>query len=186
MKAKVEDSLKILFQLEFSIPHNALHKNKGENGLTYKGIYQSAHPKWDGWDIVNAALRFYDNDVKKSSYELFQNEDLDVLVVQFYKDSFWNRAKLSEITSQKKADEIFIFGVNVGMRTAVRKTQKLVGVTADGMIGTKSIAAINMYDEDLFDMQFDEIELKYYDDIIERKPSFAMFKNGWKNRALTV
>lgn len=186
MNAKVKDSLKILFQLEFSNPYNALHKNKGENGLTYKGIYQSAHTKWKGWEIVKSSLNFYDNDIRKSSYELFQNEDLDVLVVEFYKKHFWNRAKLSEITSQKKADEIFIFGVNVGMRTAIRKTQKLVGVTADGMIGTKSIAAINMYDENLFDMKFDEIELKYYDDIIERKPSFAMFRNGWKNRAMAV
>ena len=186
MRANIEKSLKILFDLEFSIPHNALHKNKGENGLTYKGIYQTAHPKWAGWDIVEAALRFYDNDIKKSSYELFQNEDLDILVVQFYKSQFWNRAKLSEIESQKKADEIFIFGVNVGMRTAIRKTQKLVSVTSDGIIGTKSIAAINRYDEDLFDMKFDDLELQYYEDIIKRKPSFAMFRNGWKNRALAV
>jgi len=72
------------------------------------------------------------------------------------------------------------------MRTAARKTQKLVGVVADGIIGNQSIKAINEFDEDLFDMQFDDLELQYYEDIIKKKPSFAMFRNGWKNRALTV
>ena len=186
MNAELRKSLDILFKLEFSNPKNALHKNKGENGLTYKGVYQSAHPKWEGWNIIEESLYKNDDDVKNTSLELHDNIILDNLVVEFYEKQFWNRAKLSEINSQKKADEIFIFGVNAGMRNAVRKTQKLVGVDADGIIGSKSIKAINKYDEDLFDMQFDEIELQYYDDIIERKPSFAMFRNGWKNRALAV
>ena len=186
MSADLKKSLDILFDLEFSNPANALHKNKGENGLTYKGIYQTAHPRWDGWEIIENALYDNNQDIKKTSIGLHDNVVLNNLVVEFYRDSFWNRAKLSEINSQKKADEIFIFGVNVGMRTAARKTQKLVGVVADGIIGNLSIKAINEFDEDLFDMQFDEIELQYYDDIIRKKPSFAMFRNGWKNRALTV
>lgn len=186
MSAQVKESLKILFGLEFSNPKNALHKNKGENGLTYKGIYQTAHPKWDGWEIIEPLLKLNKNDIKSTSIELDVNNYLNDMVVRFYKSQFWDRARLSEINSQRKADEIFVFGVNVGMRTAIRKTQKLVGATADGIIGSQSIKAINDFDEDLFDMQFDDLELQYYDDIIARKPSFAMFRNGWKNRALAV
>jgi len=186
MSADLKKSLDILFKLEFSNPANALHKNPGENGLTYKGIYQTAHPKWDGWEIIENALYENNQDIRATSISLNNNTILDNLVVEFYRYSFWNRAKLSEINSQKKADEIFIFGVNVGMRTAARKTQKLVGVVTDGIIGNQSIKAINEFDEDLFDMQFDDLELQYYEDIIKKKPSFAMFRNGWKNRALTV
>lgn len=186
MNAQISKSLKILFGLEFSNPSNALHKNKGENGLTYKGIYQSAHPTWEGWSIVEVSLKFYKNDIKKTSIELGNNEQLNQMVEDFYENEFWNKARLSEINSQKKADEIFIFGVNTGMKTSIKKTQKLVGAVADGIIGSKSIEAINEFNEDLFDMQFDEIELQYYNDIIKKKPSFAMFRDGWKNRALAV
>ena len=34
-----------------------LHKNDGENGLTYFGIYQSAHPNLKIWKIIEGYLR---------------------------------------------------------------------------------------------------------------------------------
>lgn len=34
----------------------ALEVNDTETGMTYKGIYQTAHPKWEGWDVVRIAL----------------------------------------------------------------------------------------------------------------------------------
>lgn len=185
MRANFQESLEKLFNLEFSNPSNALHKNKGEDGVTYKGIYQTAHPHWKGWDIVKEYLNAYEN-VKDASEALFNNSLVDMLVEDFYKETFWDRAKLDYVYSQKKCDEIFIFGVNVGMRTAIRKTQKLVGVTPDGIIGSQSLKAINEFNEDTFDMKFDEIEIKYYEDIIENKPSFAIFRNGWENRAVAV
>ncbi len=191
MNKAIEDnnfikSFNILMGLEFSNPSNALHKNKGENGLTFMGIYQVAHPNWTGWARVEKELCIANDDIKLASRNLLAKTNIKDLVEDFYKKHYWNRAKLDEIDSSKKCDEIFVFGVNVGMRTAIRKTQKLVGAVADGIIGSQTIKAINEFHEGKFDMMFDDIEIQYYADIIERKPSFARFRNGWENRAKAV
>lgn len=51
IKAKGEESMKILMRLEFNGAANALEVNKTENGMTYIGIYRVAHPDWSGWEL---------------------------------------------------------------------------------------------------------------------------------------
>ncbi len=46
--ANFRKSMEILLKLEFNNPHDALHKNKTENGFTFMGIYQGAHASWSG------------------------------------------------------------------------------------------------------------------------------------------
>ena len=186
MSAKIQPALKILFSLEFADASNALHLNPGERGLTYMGIYEVAHPSWQGWEIIKETLNECKGDLKKASKILYKNEKLSKLVEEFYYNKYWKKAKLYALKSQRVANEIFIFGVNTGMRTAVRKAQKIVGTVQDGIVGTMTINALNSFDVDEFDMQFDELEIKYYDYLISRKPSFSIFRNGWKRRALTV
>lgn len=211
--ADIKPALEKLFNLEFKDATNALHKNKGENGLTYKGIYQSANPEWEGWKYITYILDFLnyykleesltrldknipDNiDIIKQlekqmsgileyiSTELFNNNKLDEQTIELYYDRYWKPYHLDDLTSQNTAEEIFIFGVNAGMRTAIKKAQKLVGVEDDGIVGKKTIEALNSYDSDLFNMRFDEEEIKHYESLIAHKPSFARFKAGWKNRA---
>tara|TARA_R110000851_G_scaffold333075_2_gene511025 strand:+ start:5335 stop:5901 length:567 start_codon:yes stop_codon:yes gene_type:complete len=183
---KFNNAFSILTNLEFSSSSNALHKNKGENGLTFMGIYQVAHPDWVGWDRIIKTLLAQKGNVKEASIILMENTNLPDLVSDFYKKKYWDRARLDEILDQRIGEEIFIFGVNVGMRTAIRKAQKLIGVVADGIIGSQTISALNSYEASKFDMEFDDIEKQYYADLIEKKPSFKCFENGWKNRAEAV
>ena len=79
-----------------------------------------------------------------------------------------------------------LFGVNVHWKIAAMKAQRLVGVGADGFIGNESLKALNNFDEKKFDIEFDEIEKKYYDAIIQDKPYLAINKAGWYNRADAV
>ena len=72
------------------------------------------------------------------------------------------------------------------MRAAIRKAQRLVKALPDGIVGSLTIKALNEFNPIIFDMVFDEIEKKYYDDLIEKKPSFAVFKKGWHRRAKAV
>lgn len=182
--ARLIKSLELLFRLEYGGDlTRALHIAKGEQHLTYKGIYELANPHWAGWDYIRRVLSEVDGDMRLASARLEDNEALQDEVERLYRDTYWARAKLSYVESQKIADEIFIFGVNVGMRTAIRKAQKLVGVKADGIVGDKTIEALNSYDVDTFDMAFDTLEKDYYDDLIEAKPYLAINENGWRNRA---
>ena len=166
--ANFNDAFQILMRLEFSKPENALHKNPTESGWTFMGIYQ------DGGNI------------EKISRALYASENLRAQVRAFYKEAYWDRMRLDEISSQLKANEMFIFGVNVGVKPAVRVAQQLVGVVNDGIVGDQTIAAINRYDEERFDKQFDRAELEYYNKLIEKNPRLKIYANGWRNRALAV
>lgn len=184
--ANIKESMELLKQVEHSNrTDKLLHRNKGENGLTFYGIYEGAHPKWKGWDIVKRYLEFTP-DIKQCSKILANLTDLYVLVCDFYKKEFWDKARLDEITSQKIADEIFIFGVNASMKVAVIKAQFLIGALPDGVLGSKTIALLNKYDEEKFDVLFDEEEIKYYDNLVKLHSKFEINKKGWHNRAKAV
>ena len=165
--ANFNDAFQILMRLEFSKPGDALDKNPTEDGWTFMGIYQKAHPGWKGWDEILGALA-YGGDIEKISRALYASENLRAQVRAFYKEAYWDRMRLDEISSQKKANEMFIFGVNVDVKPAVRITQQLVGVVNDGIVGEQTLAAINRYDEERFDKQFDRAELEYYNKLIEK------------------
>ena len=94
--------------------------------------------------------------------------------------------RLDEVASQVKANEMFVFAVNVGVKPAVRVAQQLVGVVNDGIVGDQTVAAINRYDEARFDKEFDRAELRYYNKLIENNPKYRVYANGWRNRAEAV
>lgn len=183
--ANFNEAFQILMRLEFSKPGNALHKNPTEDGWTFMGIYQTAHPHWAGWnEILGTAAR--GGDIEKISRALYASENLRAEVRRFYKEAYWDRMRLDEVGSQLKANEIFIFGVNVDVRPAVRITQQLVGVVNDGIVGEQTLAAINRYDEARFDKEFDRAELEYYNGLMQKNPKLRIYANGWRNRALAV
>lgn len=173
-----------------------LHKNDGENGLTYYGIYESAHPNWKGWRIVKSYLELDEdwqqykttndkNDLslalKKASKILANVSDLIFLVEDFYKKEFFDKMKLDLVKSEHKQLELMCFAINVGIKPCVKKLQELLSVTVDGIIGSNTINALNAFNEDLFDKLFDEEEIEYYDSL---KASLNRYKKGLKNRAL--
>lgn len=181
--ANLNKALEIYRQVEFSNrPEKLLHKNEGEDGLTFYGIYESAHPNWRGWPIIHRYLN-NEPDIKKCSTILSNVSDLTRLVIDFYKTKFWNVANLDEITEQHKADEIFIFGTNVGITIAVKKAQELVGVTIDGELGPKTLKAINEFNSKKFDIFFDLEEKEYYDTICSLHERLRINQKGWYNRA---
>lgn len=184
--ANIRPALEELFKLEFSNPRNALHVNPGENGYTFMGVYQAANPKLRLWDLVTEALGAKNGNIHEASELLYNSSVARYLVEDVYKEHYWDKAKLDKVNSQKIAEEIFVFGVNAGMRNAIRKAQKLVGAVSDGIVGAKTIKALNEFDEVRFDYVFDYMEEQFYDDLIAKKPSFAKFKNGWHNRATAV
>ena len=162
-----------------------LHKNEGENGLTYFGIYQSAHPKLKMWKIIESYLKI-EPDIKKCSVILSNVSDLTGEVYRFYKQEFWDKMGLDKVNSGHICNEMFIFGVNVNWDKCNKEVQRMIGVKDDGIIGDKTIAKINEIDEEWFDKEFDKVEMAYYERIVEQKPHLAKNLKGWFNRSLVV
>ena len=183
--ANFNDAFQILMRLEFSRPGDALDKNPTESGWTFMGIYQNAHPHWEGWDEILGALA-HGSDIEKISRALYASENLRAQVRQFYKEAYWDRMRLDEVASQLKANEMFVFAVNVGVKPAVRAAQTVVGVDADGVFGDQTLAAINRFDEARFDKEFDRAELEYYNRLMQKNPKLKIYANGWRRRANAV
>ena len=174
-----------MLKLEFNSPSNALHKNATENGWTFMGIYQTAHPKLKIWEHIEAVVS-KSKDVQEASRTLYKDTELLKEVESFYKEKFWDRMWLDEVESQHIANEMFVFGVNAGCSRAVRLAQMVSGAVADSIIGPKTIEKINQCDEKMFDARFDEEEIKYYEAIVANNPSKSIFLKGWKNRAMAA
>ena len=168
--------------LEFGSPYNALHKNKGENGYTFMGIYEGAHPNWSGWEIVYRTLDLY-KDLEKASYECYQNIFLIDLVEKFYKENFWDKLRLDELKSNRIADLIFKFAVNVGIKRAVRYAQMIANVRLDGIIGNNTINALNSLDSGYFEERYKAEFIKFYEGLAKDNPGrYNRFLRGWLNR----
>lgn len=175
----------LLMSLEFSRPENALHKNPTENGLTFMGIYEAANPSWQGWGQVRAAINAY-GDLKKASVALYNDDALVNLVASFYKKTYWDALCLDDANSQLKANELFCFAVNVGVKSAVRVLQNMLGLQCDGMMGQETLRALNNYNEQAFDVDFDRAEITYYRNLIRKNPRLGVYERGWENRARKI
>lgn len=182
-------AMDVLKRLEYNKPSNVLHHLAGEKGYTFMGIYESANPNWTCWKDIYKTVIFFDGDIKKSSIALSKSEALEKEVDIYYKREYWDKMKLDFVQSQKIAEELFVFGVNVHPLVAIKKAQKLIGVNVDGWVGVKTLKALNDYDPKLFDIEFDKVEIVYYQYLAfssKRRKHFKQFYNGWVNRAKAV
>ncbi|MDD3463281.1 MAG: putative peptidoglycan-binding domain-containing protein [Sulfurospirillaceae bacterium] len=185
--ANFKEAMDILNKAEYSnAPHKCLHANKNEIGLTYMGIYQRWHPSWVGWREVIETLKACDDNLECASKELYKSEKLTKAVYEFYKEEFWDKARLDEISSQIIANEIFIFMVCAGKQAAIEYAQIVVRVKDDGVVGSKTLDALNKYDEEIFSLAYDVYEKKHFEDIASRDATKLWALKGWINRAYLV
>ena len=101
-----------------------------------------------------------------------------------YKRDYWDRVKGDEIASQKVAFELFDTAVNMGVRTASKLMQGCVGSHPDGIIGNKTLEAINSTDEELLLLRFKLAKVARYAYITKKRPANRKFLLGWINRTL--
>jgi len=190
--ANFKRALEVVKRLEFSSCANALHKNEGEEGYTFMGIYQKAHPYSLIWKRLNRLKRYLGiknptpSQLRKLSYLLCRDKEVLKEVERIYKEKYWDRAKLDKVRSQQIANEIFVFGVNAGMDRAIRLAQKIVGVKPDGVVGRKTLRALNRYNSILFDFIFDAGEIWHYLKLSLRSKKYSRYFKGWVNRAIRV
>lgn len=97
------------------------------------------------------------------------------------KSLFWDKWLADEIISQPLAnilvDWVWASGVN-----GIKIPQRILSVKQDGIVGPKTLAALNASDpKRLFD-EIHKARLKFVDDIVARKPSQSKFIKGWKRR----
>ena len=147
----------------------ALTNDPDDHGKqTYCGISRKFHPRWVGWEYIDAG----------------QTPATD-LVRGFYRDNFWEPLAGGIFNSEAVAEAIFSQFVNMGAN-GIKLAQQCVGVIPDGIVGRKTLSAINAMNEELFLMRYALANIKRYHAIGMKDKTQRRFWPGWFARALRV
>lgn len=100
---------------------------------------------------------------------------------KIFKTMYWDRWRGDEIKSQSVAnilvDWVWASGVH-----GIRRPQTILGVAPDGVVGAKTIAALNAaYPERLFEAIKDD-RARFIDEICKARPKNEKYRKGWMNR----
>jgi lysozyme family protein len=104
---------------------------------------------------------------------------------------YWEAMRLGKVENQKVANKLFDMSVNMGVRQASIYAQRamnaLVAVDArvaeDGVIGPKTLAAINAADPISYYQLLREFSAAYYRHVAAVNPAQAVNLAGWLKRA---
>jgi lysozyme family protein len=172
-------SFLIAYDLTMSAEGGYVNDPLDAGGETYKGVSRVNHPHWEGWVTIDAIKT-----TKPPVLNTALNHQLPLQekVRHFYETEFWNVNRTGEIASQQLANQLFDTAVNSGGTTAAKLLQRAAGVTEDGMIGPRTLKAVNAAAPRELYNKFIAIRKKRYEDIVEQKPSQQRFMAGWLSR----
>ncbi len=164
MRPEFEEHFQKVIDLEGGFK---LERNPTESADTYAGIYRNAHPDWQGWKYIDRG-------------ETPPTE----LVRKFYYDHYYR--PLEAIANPEIRFATFEFGVNAGLKEAVKIAQTVAGTSPDGIIGPKTLAALNSIDPDAFKKSYLIARIKHYLDLANKDPQrYGIYLRGWLNRAFS-
>lgn len=113
-------------------------------------------------------------------------EDLKLITVndmadRVLKPHYWDRWKADQIKSQSIAnilvDWVWASGIH-----GIKIPQQILGVSVDGNVGPKTIAALNARDPKALFAQIKQARINFIEDICRKRPANKKFRKGWINR----
>lgn len=100
---------------------------------------------------------------------------------KIFKKYFWDKWKADEIKDQSVAN-ILVDWVWASGAYGIKIPQRVLGVSVDGIVGAKTIAAVNaMAGKPLFNLIKQE-RIEFVNRICTSRPQNKKFKKGWLNR----
>lgn len=126
----------------------------------------------------------------ETKFGIAQNANPDICVAtltladaqKIYYDRYWLPAQCDKIASPLSLLH-FDTAVNMGVGGAAKLLQAALGVTADGAIGPKTLAAIQkITDPSELCTKYLDLKQARYDAIVKANPTQAKFAKGWRLR----
>lgn len=106
----------------------------------------------------------------------------DDVINRVLKTNYWDRWKADSIKKQSIAN-ILVDWVWASGKHGIVRPQAILGVVADGIVGNKTLEAVNSYPDQqkLFDLiKADRIQ--FIKEIVDKRPANKRFEKGWLNR----
>jgi lysozyme family protein len=154
MKANYDAALKATLRYE----GGKVDDPRDPGGRTAYGVTQNTYNAWRAKHGLNQK-------------DVFQIADSEVAAI--YRQEYWDKIRGDDLPDGLDF-AVFDFAVNSGVSRASKYLQSLVGVTQDGQIGPKTIAAAKAY----LGVRLTDMRLGF----LKGLPTWATFGRGWANR----
>lgn len=105
-----------------------------------------------------------------------------------YRKYFWNKNNFNQIQSTLISTSLFDMSVLMGAYDAIELIQNALSdqtvnkVTVDGIMGAKTINAINQVNSSRLNERFKMLCIEHFEFLIKKNKLLAPFLDGWKNR----
>jgi hypothetical protein len=161
MKENWDDCFAMVIKSEGGFVNNP----RDPGGMTNLGVTRTNWQAYMNRDVTEAEMRALTPDTVKP----------------FYKAMYWDKIKGDQLPSGVDY-AAYDLAVNSGVGRAAKYLQEIAGVTADGVIGPKSLEAIQSCDaketaDAICDMRLD---------FLKKLSTFDTFGRGWTDRVCRV
>ncbi len=183
--ANIEHFIPFLIKWEAGISKKSNETNESLFQRARKTGWADDPDDLGGQTMVGVTMATYEEYCRRKGYpkpttgrlmDLSYNDWKSIL-----KMLYWDRGNADEIRSQSIAEIVCDFVWASGVH-GIKVPQDLVGVVPDGIVGPKTLAAVNSRNpRELFD-QIKIARFDFIEDICRKRPANNKFKRGWMNR----
>lgn len=183
--ANIEHFIPFLIKWEAGISKKSNETNESPFQRARKTGWADDPDDLGGQTMVGVTMATYEEYCRRKGYpkpttgrlmDLSYNDWKSIL-----KMLYWDRWNADEIRSQSIAEIVCDFVWASGVH-GIKVPQDLVGVIPDGIVGPKTLAAVNSRNpRELFD-QIKIARFDFIEDICRKRPANNKFKRGWMNR----
>lgn len=154
--------------------------------LKFEGGWSNDPDDIGGATNKGVTFKTYKHYCRMSSKPIPSIGDLRRLTNEEFEDilktMYWNACKADFIESQSVANAIVDWAWHSGTATAVKEIQKVLNVTADGIIGNVTLAAINSRSPLPLFGAIQQARIAYLKRICNARPANQKFMKGWLRR----
>ena len=181
--ATIEKFIPILYRWEAGITMKTGETNESAFERAKKKGWANDPNDTGGATMVGITIGTYRSYCRYKGWKTPTVEDLKNIQYKVWRDivyaMYWNKWKADTIEDQKAANMAVDWVWHSGAGT-IKKVQALLGVTADGIVGPKTIAKFNAT-HDIVDKIY-IARKNYFDTIVKNNPSQKKWLKGWMNR----
>ncbi|MFI3322867.1 MAG: glycosyl hydrolase 108 family protein [Rikenellaceae bacterium] len=153
--------------------------------LSWEGGFVDHPNDRGGATNMGVTLETYEYYCRKKGYPRPTVERLQALtkekVIDILKTMYWDRAKADYINNQSIAN-LIVDWVWASGTWGIKFTQRVLGLTEDGIVGPQTLGAINSAEPKALFAQLWKSREAHFKRLAANNPSQQVFLRGWLNR----